>query len=253
MARVAIIDPAALADAAAERLAEQIDHAIAIYGAATVSLTGGSTPRAMYEALADGSRRWRDRIDWARVHLYWGDERHVPPDHADSNFGMAFRALVQHVPIPPGHVHRMRGELPEPKLAAAEYEQQLPEVFDVMLLGLGDDGHIASIFPGSPLLDAWRSRSGAGATATATEPARSPRVAALSTSKGWRITLTPQPILASREIVMLVAGENKAAAVAAALEGPLDVNSCPAQLLREAGERVEWMIDTAAGERLRSR
>ena len=242
MARIAVVAPGALADAAAERLTVLIEHAIAVQNRAVVALTGGTTPRAAYEVLADPARPWRHRIDWSRVHLFWGDERHVPPDHADSNFGMAYRALVQHVPVPPGQVHRMRGELPDPAVAAAEYVKQLPDVFDVMLLGLGEDGHIASIFPGSELLASWDGPDKVRATM---------KVAAVpSPTKQWRITLTPAAILNSRAIVMLVAGENKSAAVARAIEGALDVTTCPAQLLREADDRLEWMLDTTAASGL---
>ena len=249
MARITVVGPGALADAAAERLTVLIERAIAAQDRAVVALTGGTTPRAAYEVLADPSRPWRHRIDWSRVHLFWGDERHVPPDDAESNFGMAHRALLQHVPVPADHVHRMRGELPDPAAAAAEYAGQLPDVFDVMLLGLGEDCHIASIFPGSELLASW---SGPGRTrAGEADKPRPTAVAAVRSPAGqWRITVTPTAILQSRAIVMLVAGANKAAAVAGAIEDTVDVTACPAQLLREADARLEWMLDTAAARRL---
>ncbi len=147
MARIGVVDADALADTAAERLTRLIEQAIAERHVARIALAGGTTPHATYTALADASRPWRRRIDWSRVHLFWSDDRHVPPDHPDSNFGMADRALVQHVPIPAGHVHRIRAELPDPHQAASEYASELPEAFDVMLLGLGEDCHIGSIFP----------------------------------------------------------------------------------------------------------
>jgi 6-phosphogluconolactonase len=239
MARIAVVDADTLAETAAGRLTTLIERAVAERAAAFVALTGGTTPRATYEVLADPSRPWRRRIDWPRVHLFWGDERHVPPDHPDSNFGLAHRALVQHVPIPAGQVHRIRGELTDPHNAALDYARELPDVFDVMLLGLGEDCHIASIFPESPLLH----RSGSDLDG--------PTVTAIPTSKGWRITLTPSAILSSRAIVMLVSGENKAAAVAAAIDGTLDVVHCPGQLLRSADDRTEWILDIAAASRLR--
>ena len=254
MARIAVVDSDVLADAAAQRLTVLIEQAIAARGRAMVSLTGGTTPRDAYEALADRARPWRDRIDWSRVHLFWGDERHVPPDHRDSNFGMANEALIRHVTIPAGQVHRMRGELADPVAAAAAYAQQLPDVFDVMLLGLGEDCHIASIFPGSELLASGRGARSSGAPLTDdTVPAKTDgTVAAVRSPAGqWRITLTPPAILNSRDIVMLVAGEAKSAAVAGAIDGALDVENCPAQLLREADDRLEWMLDTAAASRLR--
>jgi 6-phosphogluconolactonase len=223
-----------------------IERAMAARGKACVSLTGGDTPRPLYERLADPSRPWRHRIDWARLHLYWGDERHVPPDHPDSNFGLANDALITHVPIPADHVHRMRGELPDAEQAAREYERGLPETFDIMLLGLGENAHIASLFPDGPgVVRFARAERGA--------PTPEPRVAATLVDQlgVWRITLTPGTILASRQIVMLVAGEKKAEAVEAAIERPLDVVRYPAQLLRDAGERVEWFIDRPAAARLR--
>ena len=236
-----------LARRAADRLSTLIAAAIAERSSALVSLTGGGTPRLLYAALADPAREWRSRIDWSRVHLFWGDERHVPPEHPESNFGMANEALVRRVPIPAAHVHRMRGELADASVAAREYERALeagfqaagrPDLtFDVMLLGLGEDAHIASIFPGSELLQ----RQG-----------KPDRVAAVWAAhlNAWRITLTPDAILDARAIVMIVAGAKKADAVHAAVDAPRDVARWPAQLLREADDRVEWIIDRAAASRL---
>jgi 6-phosphogluconolactonase len=237
-------DEVDLAQRAAERLTDLVEQAVAANGRAFVSLTGGTTPRRLYATLADPQQPWSARIPWSQVHLFWGDERHVPPDHPDSNFGMAKAALLDHVPIPLDHVHRMRGEPPDARHAAVDYERTLDVVsgfsrtllFDIMLLGLGEDAHIASIFPGSELLEPNAERPWTG------------RVAAVSAphSDVWRITLTPESILNARAIVVLVAGANKAAAVHAALEAPLDVMTYPAQLLRAAGDRVEWFIDRAA-------
>ena len=237
-------DEEALAGAAAERITALTGQSIERRGRAAICLTGGTTPERLYEALADPSRPWHRRIDWARVHLYWGDERHVPPDHPESNYGMAARALVNQVPIPPAQVHRMRGELPDAADAAREYEPVLPDTFDVMLLGLGEDAHIASIFPGSPLLGADH--------ATGDRRGLAPKVAAVWAAhlNAWRITLTPPALLASRAIVMLVAGPSKADAVHAALKMPDDVQRYPAQLLHAAGDRVEWFVDRAAAGRL---
>jgi 6-phosphogluconolactonase len=254
VARISVVDADALADTSAERLTALIESAIEERDVARVALTGGTTPRATYEALADRSRPWRHRLAWSRVQLFWGDERHVRPDHPDSNFGMADRAFVQQVPIPQGQVHRMRGELADPHQAAAEYARELPDQFDVMLLGLGEDCHIASIFPGSPLLDSgswrepWQSRADEADKPRPT--AETATVAALLTGKGWRITLTPPVILSSRAIVVLVSGTNKARAVTTAIDGPLDVVQYPGQILRHAGDRVEWLLDTAAASGL---
>jgi 6-phosphogluconolactonase len=233
MAAITVVDVARLAETAAERLTARIEATLRERDTAWVSLTGGTTPRATYEALADPDRPWRHRIDWSHLHLFWGDERYVPPDHPDSNFGMASHALVQHVPIPAAHVHRIRAELADPQQAAAAYARELPDTFDVMLLGLGSDCHIASIFPGHARDDAAQS------------------VAVTIAPDGQkRITLTPAVILKSRSIVVLAAGANKAAAVAAAVDGPLDVVRFPGQLLREAGKRVEWILDADAARAL---
>lgn len=223
-------DEAALARQGSDRVTAIVAEAVRERGGALVSLTGGTTPRRMYERLAQDAAR----VPWGHVHLFWGDERHVPPDHKDSNYGMARDALLAHVPIPPGNVHRIRGELPADE-AAREYEGELAGTFDLMLLGLGADAHIASIFPGSPVVQERERRVAA------------PWVAHLN---AYRITLTPPALLDARQIVMVVAGAQKADAVKAALEGPEDPQRWPAHLLRGAGDRVEWLIDRAAARAL---
>jgi 6-phosphogluconolactonase len=246
-----------VAEAAAERITALIEGAMAARGEATVCLTGGTTPEKLYALLADAAEPWRARIDWPRVHLFWGDERHVPPDHADSNYGMAARTLVDRVPVPPAQVHRMRGELADAADAAREYEPQLPATFDVMLLGLGEDAHIASIFPNGPLVSAG-SDPGTGRLNTLSRPVagsdpKHGRVAAVWAPhlNAWRITLTPPAVLAARTIVMVVAGDAKAEAVKAALDLPEDVMRYPAQLLRQADDRLVWIMDAAAAAQLR--
>jgi 6-phosphogluconolactonase len=253
MARLTVAnDEVELASRAAERIAQLIADAADAHGSAIVSLTGGTTPRLSYAALADSRQPWRSRVPWPQVQLFWGDERHVPPDHSDSNYRMARVTLLDHVPIPADHVHRMRGELPDAHDAAADYERVLTDVesgfsriplFDLMLLGVGEDAHIASLFPGSELLEPHTRPD-------AEQPRR--RVAAIWAPHlaAWRITLTPETILDSRAIVVLVAGAKKADAVRAALDEPLDVQKYPAQLLRTAGDRVQWFVDGAAAARL---
>jgi 6-phosphogluconolactonase len=246
--------PEAMATAAAERVALLIESSLTARGRADVCLTGGRTPERLYGLLADPRHPWRDRIDWARVHVFWGDERHVPPDHPDSNFGMARRTLLARVPIPVDHIHRIRGDLADPVEAAREYEAMLRELhaarashrpsslpmFDVMLLGLGEDGHIASIFPASPLLG----EPGANTPG----PVVQNLVAAVWAGhlNTWRITLTPSALLNSAAILVLVSEPAKAPAVHAALDGPGPVTRVPAQLLRAAGDRVEWLIAEGA-------
>ena len=249
MARLTVVaDKAAMSAAAAERITSLIESAIASRGVTAVGLTGGSTPDLLYGLLADPARPWRERIDWRRLNLFWSDERQVPPDHPESNYGLAYRLLLQHVQIPEAQVHRIRGELPAPD-AGREYDAVLRErrnhtvgpLFDVMLLGIGDNAHIASIFPLSPLL-------------VPGQESETPLLAAglfVPELNAWRITMTPAALFDSTAIIMIAAGPSKAEAIAAALEGPPDVARYPAQLLRDAGDRIEWIIDAAAAARLR--
>jgi 6-phosphogluconolactonase len=232
-------DERELAERAADRFTQLTEEAMAKRVTARIALTGGTTPKRMYELLGDPSRPWRGRIDWSRVDLYWGDERHVPPDHPDSNYGMAARTFIDHVPIPKGQVHRMRGELSNVADAALEYNGIVPPSFDLMLLGVGADSHIASVFPNSPLFDS--------------DPAAGRRVAAVWAPHldAWRITLTPEALLDARAILMLVSGRSKASAIQAALEAPLDVRRYPVLLLRRAEDRTEWFIDHAAAAGMR--
>jgi 6-phosphogluconolactonase len=195
-------------------------------------LAGGSTPKATYGILA---RDYAERIDWSRVHVFFGDERNVPPDHEDANYRMAREALLDHVPI--GGVHRMRGELP-PDEAAAAYEVELREFFgaeklprfDLILLGIGGDGHTASLFPETPALevhDRW----------VVANP-----VPKLDTT---RITLTVPVINAARSVVFLAAGKDKAEALKEILEGDADPREYPAKLVQPP-VGPEWMLDRAA-------
>ena len=244
-----VADKAAMSEAAAERITSLVETAVSSRDVAAVSLTGGGTPDLLYQFLADRNRPWRDRIDWSHVHLFWGDEREVPPDHPESNFGLANRLLLHHVAVPATQIHRMRGELPASDagrlydaLLRARRDQIAGPLFDVMLLGIGANAHIASIFPNSPLLE--RSE----------RPERSERLATgvhVPEISQWRVTVTPPALLDSAAIVVIANGSSKADAISAALEGALDVARCPAQLLRAAGDRVEWIMDSAASARLR--
>lgn len=242
-------DEIELARRAAERLTALIEHAVGANGRAVVSLTGGTTPRRLYATLADPQQPWSARIPWSQVHLFWGDERHVPPDHPESNYGMAKAALLDHVPMPADQVHRIHAEMADAHDAAADYERALNVasgssrtfLFDIMLLGVGEDAHIASIFPSSELL-----------VPNGHQPSTGRRVAAVRTPRGdaWRITLTPYVVLDAAAIVVLVAGAHKAEAVKAALRQPLDQTKFPAQLLRAADGRVEWFLDREAARDL---
>ncbi len=229
-------NPQELAGAAAADFVRRANEAIESRGRFAVALAGGSTPRATYELLASD---YADALDWSRVHIFFGDERGVPPDHEDSNYRMAHDALLSHVPV--GGVHRMRGELP-PEEAAAAYEEELRKFFgavgfptlDLIMLGTGEDGHTASLFPDTPALDE-RER---WAVANPVEK--------LGTT---RITLTSPVINASRAVSFLVAGEGKAEAMREILEGNGSPRQYPAKLIQPDGE-LTWMLDRAAAKLL---
>jgi len=226
--------PQDLAEGAAEAFAEEAAESIKEKGRFTVALAGGSTPRALYELLATG---YRDALDWSKVHVFFGDERTVPPDHEDSNYRMAHEALLSRVPV--SSVHRMRGEL-DPGEAAALYEEELtaffdgPPRFDLVLLGIGEDGHTASLFPRTPALDV-RDRW------VVENP-----VEKLGTT---RITLTAPAINAARKVAFLVAGEGKAEALREILEGDADPRDYPAKLVHPP-DGPDWFVDRAAAKLL---
>lgn len=226
-----------LARAAADDFVKLAQDCIADHGRFTVALTGGSTTRDTYELIATDP--YASRVDWARVYVFWGDERCVPPSDDASNFRMARVALLDHVPIPPQNVHRMRGEV-EPAAAAAAYESLVDEIvsdrFDLIHLGMGADAHIASLFPGSDALH---------------ETTRKVCAEYVDDVGMWRITLTPVVINGAANITFIVAGTNKAAAVARVLQGPRDPNSVPAQIVAPNGGRVVWLIDAEAASLLR--
>lgn len=230
-------DKEQLAEAAARLFVERARRAIDGTGRFAVVLAGGSTPQRAYELLAD---TYRDDVAWSGVHVFFGDERGVPPDHEDSNYRMANEALLSRVPV--GSVCRMRGELPPPE-AAADYEGELrgffdgPPVFDLVLLGIGEDGHAASLFPRTPALDVTDRLAAANP------------VEKLGTT---RITLTAPTINAAREVVFLVAGEGKAEALREILEGDPDPRDYPAKLIQPAGDAI-WMTDRPAARLLSSR
>ncbi len=233
-------DGGELMRAAAEAIVSDAARAVAERGRFDWALAGGSTPRALYRLLADDP--YRARLPWNAIHFYWGDERHVPPDHADSNYRMAREAMLDRVPVPAENVHRIPAERPDAAVAAAEYEATLRAIFtvaagewprfDLVQLGLGPEGHTASLFPGSPLL-AERERWVAA-----------PWVEAQQT---FRITLTPPVLNHARRAMFLVSGDEKAAALHAVLEGPREPAVYPAQIV--AGNRL-WLVDRAAARLL---
>jgi 6-phosphogluconolactonase len=235
-------DPASLATAAAERFLTLATLAIARRGQFSVALAGGSSPKAMYALLAtEESAR---RVDWSLVHLFWGDERCVPPDHPGSNYRMTRETLIDHVPLPAGNIHRMAGEI-EPEDAARAYSTNLKSFFggawpsfDLVLLGLGQDGHTASLFPGSAVLYE-RARLAVAVTAHYQD------------RPAYRVTLTPPAINAARQVLFLAAGAAKAEIVRAVLQGP--AGQYPAQLIQPATGRLTWMLDAPAASQLQKR
>jgi 6-phosphogluconolactonase len=224
---------ARLAHAAADMVVETLRAAIEARGRASVVLTGGSTPVPLYRLLAAD---YRHALDWSRVDVFFGDERHVPHDHEDSNFRMARDTLLDGLPLSPDRIHPMpTGDTPEADARA--YEETLrayfgdgPPAFDLLLLGMGADGHVASLFPGSPALaetDRW---------VVATEsPPSSPVLE--------RITLTFPAINAARTVLFLVAGESKHDALSAVHRDP--EASPPAERVA-AQDRLLWFADEAA-------
>jgi 6-phosphogluconolactonase len=228
--------PTDLARAAADNFVQHANDAIADHGRFTVALTGGRTPRDTYELIA--SEAYASRLDWSRVHVFWGDERCVPPMDEASNYGMARATLLAHVPIPAGNVHRMRGE-DEPSAAAAAYETLVEDIvgdrFDLIHLGMGSDAHIASLFPGSGVL---------------LETTRKVRAHFAEAVDMWRITLTPLVINSAANITFVVAGTAKADAVARVLHGPRDPLRNPAQIVAPDRGKVVWLLDAAAASLL---
>jgi 6-phosphogluconolactonase len=225
-----------LSEAAARVFVEKARRSIDESGRFAVALAGGTTPKATYEILVREYGGPKD-LDWSKVHVFFGDERTVPPDHEDSNYRMAQEALLSRVPV--GSVHRMRGEL-DPREAATLYEKDLeeffggPPVLDLVLLGMGEDGHTASLFPRTPALDVcdrW----------VVENP-----VEKLDTT---RLTLTVPSVNAASAVNFLVSGEGKADALKKILEEVAEPQEYPANLIQPAGELV-WMVDAAAASSL---
>ena len=233
-------DASALARAAAEHFVALSAEAISQRERFAVALSGGSTPRAAYALLA--ASEFVSRVEWARVHVFWGDERCVPPEHPDSNFRMAREALLDRVPIPAGNIYRMRGEA-EPALAADEYQIALRTFFangqprfDLILLGMGDDGHTASLFPG---------------TAAIHEQVRWAAAQYVEKLRAWRVTLTPVVINAAANVAFVVSGAGKAERLKQVLTGPYQPDVLPSQIVRPTHGRLSWLVDSDAAARLK--
>jgi 6-phosphogluconolactonase len=243
-----IVEPTAeaLARAAADRFVAITAHCQQQHRAARIALSGGSTPRALFALLA--SPEYSTKIDWQALDIFWGDERTVPPDHSDSNYRMAHEALLSKVSFDERRIYRMRGEL-ESDAAAADYSLVLQQVFeltdefskpqfDLILLGIGPDGHTASLFPHTSALSE-----------------RDLLVVAnpVPQQQTTRLTLTVPVLQAASNVLFLVAGADKAPAVRLAIEGEWNPVETPSQFLREASGQVIWMLDSAAAAQLRDK
>ncbi len=235
----------ALVEAAAERFVATAAAAFRARGRFLVALSGGTTPMDLYATLA--SDRYAGRVDWSLVHLFWGDERCVPPTDPMSNYRMAREILIDHVPLAAANVHRIRGE-DDPATAAAACELEIRHVFgtpagatmrgarfDLVLLGMGSDGHTASLFPGTPAL---------------TEHERWVMAQYVAEVSMWRVTFTPVLINAAAEIVFLVSGHEKAAVLHQTLEGPYQPTVVPVQVVAPHDGSVCWLVDAAAAVNL---
>ncbi len=229
-------DETALYRAGAERFVALAAEAIAARGAFHVALAGGSTPKGLYALLA--TAEFAPRLDWSRVHLYFGDERMVPPQHEQSNYRMVRESLLDHLATAPAAVHRIAGEL-EPQQAAAAYADELAHSlpqhgFDLVLLGMGPDGHVASLFPGTDAL-----------------ARRKPAAVAVYVPKleSWRITLTLPAINHAGHVLVLVSGTRKSDVVRHVLRNISHAMPLPVELLRPRGT-MEWLLDDAAATHL---
>ena len=229
----------AVLEAAAHHFLDHAHRAIAARDSFTLALAGGSTPTGLYAMLA--APPFLSQLDWTKVRFFWGDERHVPPDHADSNYRMAHEALLSHLPISASQVYRVPSELPDAHTVAGQYEAVLREqfnvsepdipCFDLILLGMGPDGHTASLFPGT------------GAVHETSRLIAAPWVEKLETS---RITFTPVLLNHARQVTFLICGHAKAETLHAVLEGPFQPDVLPAQIIGPRAGILTWFVDQEA-------
>ena len=224
-----------LVTATAEHMVNSIGQAIEKNGLCNVALSGGNTPGGVFSMLATSP--YRDRIDWSKLHIFWGDERMVPPGHQDSNFRMVQETLLDHIEMPDENVHRMRGEI-APEEAAAEYAELLDvhfkadlPCFDLILLGLGEDGHTASLFPETDAVEECEKHVVAVYV---------PRLSV------WRVTLTLPVLNAAREILFLVSGKSKSEIVQRIMSIKQPAKELPATMVNPQNGELHWMLDSEA-------
>lgn len=234
-------DSASLSHAAARQFVNGARAAVEARGKARLAISGGSTPKATFKLLADPAEPYRGQMPWEKLEIYWVDERCLPPDHPDSNYRMTRETLLDHVPIPESQVHRIQGELP-PDEAAAKYESELRNhfrlegaqspVFDLLSLGMGDDGHTASIFPNTGAIHEMMRLAVANHVPQQKHP--------------WRVTLTWPVIIEAREIFFLIGGKDKAEPVHRVLQGPYDPETLPSQLIQPRSGKLLMLLDREA-------
>src|SRR5947209_8180345 len=240
-----VADAEAVSRTAAEDFVRLAREAIGARGQFVVALSGGSTPKRLFQILAEPP--FRDQVDWSRVELFWGDERSLPPDHNDSNFHMATEALLKKVPVPATRVHRLQADRADRDAAARDYQVEIARVFhvdadgppprfDLVLLGMGPDGHTASLFP---------------------------QTAALKETKRWvvanyvpkftthRLTLTAPVLNAAANVYFLAAGADKTGMLADVVEGKPDPDRLPSQMVRPTSGNLVWLVDRAAAAGLK--
>ncbi len=233
-----------LSRAAALEVIEQARRAVQERGQFVIALSGGSTPRSLYSLLADDPS-FRTRVPWERIRFFWGDERHVPPDHPESNYRMAREAMLSKIPIPSEDVHRIKAENPDAQQVAEEYEDELRTFFrlkagdfprfDLVLLGMGPDGHTASLFPGTEALH---------------ERKRLVVANWVEKFQAYRITMTLPVLNQAAFVLFLVSGAVKAETLRLVLEGEGRKDPFPSQLVRPTNGRLLWLVDRPAGRLL---
>jgi 6-phosphogluconolactonase len=236
--------PAATARAAAQLFLDAVAKAAAARGVARIAISGGTTPKSMFALLADPAEPFVKQVPWDRIDLYWVDERCVPPDNAESNYRMTKEALLSKVPLPAERVHRIEGEL-DPEVAAARYESTIRNsfklegaetpTFDLILLGMGDDGHTASLFPHTEALNEM---------SHIVVPNHVPQ------KDTWRITLTWPVINQGSEVAFLIEGAGKAQVLHDVFLGPYQPDTYPSQIIRPASGRLTLLLDAAAAAKL---
>jgi 6-phosphogluconolactonase len=227
---------------AAQYIVRLANESIVTRGCFSIALSGGSTPKTLYGLLA--TEPYRSQLDWSSIEIFWSDERCVPPDNADSNYAMANEALLSKIPIPPNHIHRMPADKADRDAASQEYTLEMQRAFgtngipsfDLLQLGMGPDGHTASLFPHQPSLR---------------EQQRLIMPVIVPKPPPPRLTFTPPLLNAARNILFLVTGSDKAEAVHAVLEGDYQPEEYPTQIVRPPNGEITWMLDTNAATKLR--